>query len=154
MTSEYCLIFNEPYEIFSLWSFLHLFKGAKRMDFVLSSRKWILNLLSTNQSQMFEKCLLSCSIILMSLCWEIRPVSWAYSRRSQFTACTIFTQSKNKNGSKMDTLGTPQIIRALLEKFFYVYTKHSWRQTTFKPFCKTIWWWGQGIYGRVRCRVV
>ena len=36
-------------------SFLHLFKLAKRMDFVLSSLKEMLNLLFTNQSQMFEK---------------------------------------------------------------------------------------------------
>ena len=39
VTSEYCLIFNEPCEMFILQSFLYLFKGAKRMDFVLSSPK-------------------------------------------------------------------------------------------------------------------
>ena len=33
MTSEYCLIFNEPYDMFSLRSFLHLFKGAKKKGF-------------------------------------------------------------------------------------------------------------------------
>ena len=33
------LIFNEPYEMFIWQSFLYLFKGAKRMDFVLSSPK-------------------------------------------------------------------------------------------------------------------
>ena len=33
------LIFNEPYEMFIFQSFLYLFKGAKRMDFVLSSPK-------------------------------------------------------------------------------------------------------------------
>ena len=33
------LNFNEPYEMFIFQSFLYLFKGAKRMDFVLSSPK-------------------------------------------------------------------------------------------------------------------
>ena len=83
VTSEYRLIFNDPY-------FLHLFEGVKRMEFVLSSPKWMLNLLCLNQLQMFEKFLFSCcSIILMSLYWKIRPVSSALSRRSQFIVCTI-----------------------------------------------------------------
>ena len=32
MTPKYWLIFIEPYEIFILWSFFHLFKGAKIID--------------------------------------------------------------------------------------------------------------------------
>ena len=33
VTSKYFLIFNEPYEMFSLQSFLHLFKRAKKNGF-------------------------------------------------------------------------------------------------------------------------
>ena len=74
ITSEYCLIFNKPYEMFSLPSFLCLLKGAKRIGFALFSPKWILNLFFTSQSQMFAKFLISwCSITLMPLCWKIRP---------------------------------------------------------------------------------
>ena len=66
MTSTYFLIFNEPYEMFNL------LKGAKKMDFVLFSPKSMLNFLSTNQSHMFEKFLISwCSI--NALCQKIRP---------------------------------------------------------------------------------
>ena len=50
-------------------AFLILRLLLKRIDLVLSSLKWILNLLSTNQSHIKLKFLLSwISISLMSLC--------------------------------------------------------------------------------------
>ena len=50
-------------------AFLILRLLLKRIDLVLSSPKWILNLLSTNQSHIRLKFLLSwISISLMSLC--------------------------------------------------------------------------------------
>ena len=52
VTSEYCFIFMSLHLIFNWRIFFALRLLAKRIDFVLSSPKWILNLLSTNQSQM------------------------------------------------------------------------------------------------------
>ena len=60
---------------------------AKRIYTVLSYRKCMLNLLSTNQSQIFSKSLFSCfSISSTSLCWYMRHESSAYKNRFDFTA--------------------------------------------------------------------
>ena len=59
-TLECCLICISPYFIFSFLTFFILNLVAKSIDLVLSSPKWILSLLSTNQSQLLSKSLFSC----------------------------------------------------------------------------------------------
>ena len=58
-TLEFCLICISPYFLFSFMTFFILNLVAKIIDLVLPSPKWM-NLLSTNQSQMLSKSLLSC----------------------------------------------------------------------------------------------
>ena len=56
------------------------------MDFVLSSQKYTLSLLSTNQSTKVEKSLFRCSsIVFIFLCWKTRQVSSVYNKSSLST---------------------------------------------------------------------
>ena len=71
-------------------AFLTLRLLLKKIDFVLSSPKWMLSLLSTNQSHIKLKFLLSwISISLISLCLNIKQVSSAYKSSSHLTACGV-----------------------------------------------------------------
>ena len=89
VTSAFCFIFISLYLIFSLQIFLVLRLLAKRIDLVLSSPKWILNLLSTNQSQIFSKSSLSIffdycnTFILVHKTWvtSIQEQIWFYFLR-------------------------------------------------------------------------
>ena len=72
VTLEYCFILMSLYWMFSCYDVLVLFLLPNKMDFDLSSPKWILSLLSANQSQSILKVLSSAvSISVISLCWNI-----------------------------------------------------------------------------------
>ena len=78
VTFEYCLILTSPYSMSRGTIFLFQFLVEKRIDLVLSFPKWMLNLLSTNQSHIFEKFFVSSSFICSrSLCWNNKHVSSA-----------------------------------------------------------------------------
>ena len=60
-----------------------------KIDFILSSPKCILSLLSTNQSQILLKSLVNCFFISVTfLCWKSRHESSAYRYKSHSTACS------------------------------------------------------------------
>ena len=71
VTFEYCFILMSLYWMFSGFDLLILCLLPNKIDFVLSSPKWILNLLSTNQSQSILKFLLSDDTISVILYVEI-----------------------------------------------------------------------------------
>ena len=98
---------------------------AKSIDFVLSSPKLILSLLSTNQSHILEKSTFSCfSIWLISLCWQTRHESLANRKRWNLAACDMsLTYIKNKSGPIIEPWVTPQDIDAGLEKLFSKLTR-------------------------------
>ena len=63
---------------------------VKRIDLVLSSPKWILSLLSTNQLHKLEKSLFNSDGMTYGfLSWNIKQESYAYSRSLQSTDCAI-----------------------------------------------------------------
>ena len=77
-TVWYCLICTVPYLILKLISFFNRFFVPNNMHLVLSSPKWIIGLLLTNQLQILEKFLLRFfSIALASLCWYTKQESSA-----------------------------------------------------------------------------
>ena len=124
VTLEYCVILMSLYWMFSCFDFLILCLLPNKIDFVLSSPKWILNLLSTNQSQSILKFLFSAdSISVISLCWNIKQVSSAYSNSSQSTAYGIsFIYKRKRNGPKMDSGGTSHRRFPGSEKVFLIWT--------------------------------
>ena len=70
-----------------LFGLLHLIFKGKRIDFVLSSPKWTLSLLSTDQSSKVGKPQFRCfSIIFISLCWKNRQELLACNSSSLSTA--------------------------------------------------------------------
>ena len=88
VTLEYCFTLRSLYWMFSGFEFLILYLLPSKIDFVISSHKWIPNLLSTNQSQSILKFLFSAiSVLVIYLFWNIKQVSSAYSNSSQSTAC-------------------------------------------------------------------
>ena len=80
---------------------------VKSMDLVLSSPKWILSLLSTNQSQSLLNSVLSLSeIVSRSLAWKTRQVSSAYRSISQPTAPgRALTYKRNRSGPRIEPWG-------------------------------------------------
>ena len=87
VTFEYCLILMLPYFISNVPIFFFLFLVEKRIDLVLFSPKWMLNLFSRNQSNMLQKFLVSSLFIWSrSLCWYRKHVWSAYRNRSQSTS--------------------------------------------------------------------
>ena len=77
-TCNYIVWWNdlENEQIFNFSSVLFL---VKRIAFVLSSPKWIDNLLSMNHSQRDENSLFKIFLVFcMSLCWKYMHVSSAY----------------------------------------------------------------------------
>ena len=99
-----CLILISPYLMSrSVWFFRCHFV-PNRIDFVLSSPKWMLSLLSMNYSQRELKSLFSCSsIVLVSFAVYIRQVSSAYNNSSELTACGIsFTYKRKSNGPRIE----------------------------------------------------
>ena len=135
VTLEYCFILMSLYWMFSCFKFLILYLLPSKIDFILFSSEWILNLLSTNQSQSILKFLFSTvSISVISLCWNIKQVSSAYSNSSQSTACGISCiYNKKWSGPKMDLWGAPKrrIPGSNLNMNFEL---PIW-QVRFKPFC-------------------
>ena len=100
VTFQYCLILMLPNFISNV--------PEKRIDLVLSLRKWILSLLPTNQSNMLQKFLVSSLFIWFRfLCWYSKHVSSAYRNRSLSTACGI--NSKNNKGPRKDPYETPHL---------------------------------------------
>ena len=87
---EFCLICISPY---FMWSFFYIFPfkfRSKRHWFCLILTKVYNSLLTTNQSHIFQKSSFNwLSIMLVSLCWQTRHVSWAYRKRWQLTACDM-----------------------------------------------------------------
>ena len=69
ITSEYCLIFTSPCLMSISFMFFNLWVVPKTIDFVLSSPKCILSLLSTNQSHNVLKSSLS----LFSISYNVFP---------------------------------------------------------------------------------
>ena len=96
----------------------------KRIDLVLSFPKWMFNLLSTNQSHILEKFLVSSSFILSrSLCWNYKHVSSAERNRSQSTACgMLFIYNRNNNGPIMDSCGTLHCKLSEVVNFLWTFT--------------------------------
>ena len=92
--------------------FFILFLPVKRLHFVLSSPKWILSLLPTNQSHRELKSLFNWSCMTSTfLCEKNRTESSAYSNKSHYMACGIsFTYKRKSRGPKMEPWGTPQFI--------------------------------------------
>ena len=78
VTFEYWLILTSPYSMSRGTIFLFQFLVEKRIDLVLSFPKWMVNLLSTNQSHILEKFFV-CSLFICSrsLCWNNKHVSSA-----------------------------------------------------------------------------
>ena len=121
------VLYLSLYLIFNWQIFFACRLLAKRTDFVLSSPKWILSLLSTNQSQRFSKSSLShFSICTMSLCWyKIHELS-AYKSRVDGMACGILlTWIRNNRGPKIDSCGTPEEIFPKSESLFSVFTRNN-----------------------------
>ena len=88
MTLECFFVLMSLYWTSSAFEFLISCLLPNKIDFVLSSPKWILNLLSTNQSQSMVKFLFNTVLISgICFCWNIKQVSSAYSNSSQTTAC-------------------------------------------------------------------
>ena len=131
VTCECYFIFIWLYLIFNWRTFFDLRLFAKRIDLVFSSQKCELNLLSTNQSQIFSKSLLGCfSISSTSLCWCKMHEFSAYETKVDLTACGIsFTKIKNKRQLKIDHYGTTQKISPKSESLLSILTRsiHSER---------------------------
>ena len=73
-----CLISMPLYTIFKDLTFRSLCLVPNNTDFVLSFLKCMLNLLSANQSHKFEKSLIRCCSISITLsCWKTIQVSSA-----------------------------------------------------------------------------
>ena len=79
------------------------------MDFILSSPKYRLSVLSTNQSTKVENSLLRCSsIVFIVLCWETRQGSLVYNKSSLSTACGIsLIKIKKSSRPKIEPCGIP-----------------------------------------------
>ena len=119
----FCFIFISLYIIFSLRIFLGLCLLGKRIYLVLSSPKWILNLLSTDQSQIFSKSSLSiffdyCNVLMLVYkAWVIgiQEKIWMYCLRH------IIDIKQKQKGSQN---GTPQKIFPKSDSLFSVSTKN------------------------------
>ena len=105
-----CLICISPYFMWCFLIFFFLSLEVKRIDFVLSSPKWILSLLSTNQSHILEKSKFNYfSISLISLRWQTKHESLACRKRWHLTDCDMsFAYIKNESGPKIEPWHTPQ----------------------------------------------
>ena len=115
-TIRYCFILLLLYVMLSSGKFLSL---LKRMRFVLSSPKWIVSLLSTNQSHTFANSLYKTfSISVTSLCWQKILVSSSYRYTWVFDKAwgISFMYSKYSKGPKIDPWGTPQFMIPASEK--------------------------------------
>ena len=101
-----------------------IFLVEKRIDLVLSFPKWMFNLLSTNQSHILEKFLVSSSFIhSRSICWNYKHVSSAERNRSQSTACgMLFIYNRNNNGPIMDSCGTLHCKLSEVVNFLWTFT--------------------------------
>ena len=99
----------------------------KSMHFVLSSTRWILNLLSTNHSYKLVKSLFQwCSTVWTSLCWNVKPESSANKNKLEWTAWGIsLTCSKNIRGSKIDPWRTPQKVLDKFDKWLFMLTLNT-----------------------------
>ena len=128
VTLEYCFISIPLRIILSFPAFFNLSFEPRSMHFVLSSPRWILNLLSTNHSCKLAKSLIYwCSILWTSLCWNVRPESFAYKSKLEWTAWGIsLTYSKNKSGLKIDPWGMPQEILDKSNKWVFTLTLNAW----------------------------
>ena len=111
VTCECCFVSMSLNFILSFFIFLILHWLANRIDSVFSSPKWILNLLSTNQSQIFSESLFNAfSISSTSLCWKIRNELSAYINKLEFTASDVSViEIRNSEGPRIEPCGTPLI---------------------------------------------
>ena len=123
-TLEYYHILMTLYWLFSGVEFLILCSLPNKIDFVLSSPKWILNLLSTSQSQSIPKFLFSAtSISIISYSWNIKQVSSAYGNSSQLTVSGIsFICCRKRSSSKMNPWGIQDRSFPGSEKVFFRWT--------------------------------
>ena len=98
----------------------------KSMDFILSSPKWMLSLLSTNQSQGLLNSVLSFSeIVSRSLAWKTRHVSSAYNSISHLIApCMSLTYKSNNRGPRIGPWETPHSSFLGSEKLFSTLTRN------------------------------
>ena len=124
VTLEYCFILIPLYIILSFLAFFNLSFDPKSMHFVLSSTRWILNLLSTNHSHKLAKSLFNwCSIVWTFLSWTVRPESSSYKNRLEWTTWGIsLAYSKNRSGPKIDSRGKPPEILDKSEKWLLMLT--------------------------------
>ena len=89
ITCACCFIFSSLYLIFSLQIFLALCLLVRIIDLVLSSLKWILNLLSTNQSQIFSKSSLSIFSITCACCFIFSSLYLIFSLQIFLALCLL-----------------------------------------------------------------
>ena len=143
VTLVYCFILMSLHWMFRGFKFLILCLLPNKIDFVLSSPKWILNL-STNQSQSILKLLFSAvSISVIFLSWNIKQVPSIYNNTSQSTACGIsIIYNKKSIGPKMHFWETQHRrfpgSEKLVSRFrpFYCFSRESYKPNFFN----TIWW--------------
>ena len=84
-----------------------------RMNFVLSSPKWIDSLLLTNQSHTFSSSVFKTFLIFVTfLCWQKLFVSSAYRYVWVFDKASwiLFMYSKNSKGPNIDLWETQQFM--------------------------------------------
>ena len=109
------------YIISSFWSLFILHLEGQKMELILSSSKWILRLLSTNQSHMFPKSLFNCFLIsLIFLLWKTSHVPSAYKNRLHLTAIGISLSYIKNNKERRKTLVAHRMICLKLWK------RNSW----------------------------
>ena len=86
-------------------AFFKIFFEANSIDFVLSSPKWMLTLLSANQSHILEESTFNCfSISSTSLYQQTRLELLGHRKRWHFTACDMsLPYIKNKSGPKIES---------------------------------------------------
>ena len=125
LTCERCFIFTCLCLIFTWWTFFDLRFLEKRINLVLSTPKFILTLLSTNQSTMFSNSLLSCfSIPSTSLCWYKMHESSAYKSWFDCLWHSVHIDKKNKRVPKIDPCGNPQEMFLKSESLLSILTRN------------------------------
>ena len=103
LTLEFCLVCISTYFKVSLSIFFLLNLVAKCIDLVVSSSKFILSLLLSNQSHILQKS----SFNWLSLCWQTRHISLVWRKRSHSTAYDMsLTYIKNNSGPRIEPWGT------------------------------------------------
>ena len=113
-----------PYLISRLLTLLSLCFVPNSILFVLSSPKWMLSLLSTNQSQIFEKLLFEFLLFFFKVFVLISFSRVICRNKSQLTASFVSLRcSRSNKYLKVDPSATPQSILAVHYYFSLMFTQ-------------------------------